>query len=308
MLPPTPTWIPPPTPLTAFSDGALTETCVGHLHDLFTVLSERYEFDPSGCTIRHQEVVDGFTILDDADWWANVRPVLGQLVPWNSLNPAPDETMPDKEDWFRQPVDMTDPEAFPCQQPDGPSVIFYHGTISECVDRIVKCGAFIPGENGHTKGKRHFKGCFGSMEFSVASFRGDPTRGLSLEPDSIYTFSCCPAVLELQASYARLRNYKRKRPGLLVIPGTPGSFLPGLRLRAIHWNRRFVVNYVRLHDPEIRRQITQLGGVFEVCCGGQRQATDFQSCGAWSPCPWNDPEFLKLGKSYVCKRCHARWQ
>ena len=172
-------------------------------------------------------------------------------------------------------------------------MIFYHGTNADVCFRILKCGAFIPGRNGHTKGKSHFKGCFGSREFSVASFRGDQTRGLSLEDDSIYTFRCCPVVLELEASCAHLKNYKSGRPELLVFPGLPGSFLAGIRLRAIHWNKRFVENYRRLHDPDIRRQIGEHGGVFEVCCGGQRQVRDFQSCGAWSPSPWNDPGFKK---------------
>ena len=283
----------------------ISVTCFSHLMDVFYALSGHADLDPTGLIIRHQEVDDVFIILDDADWWAHVQPVLRPLVPWLSLDPVPDKMLIDKEEWYRQAVDMTDPEAFPYQQPDGPSVIFYHGTTTGVCFRILKCGAFIPGLNGHTKGKSHYKGCFGSTNFSVASFRGDQTRGLSLEDDCIYTFSCCPVVLELEASCAHLKTYKSGRPELKVFPGRPGFFLAGIRLGAIHWNKRFVTNYRSLHDPDIRRQIREHGGVFKVCCGGQRQVHDFQSCGAWSPFPWND--FEKLGKYYVCKQCAARW-
>ena len=210
----------------------ISVTCFSHLMDVFYALSGHADLDPTGLIIRHQEVDDVFIILDDADWWAHVQPVLRPLVPWLSLDPVPDKMLIDKEEWYRQAVDMTDPEAFPFQQPDGPSVIFYHGTNADVCFRILKCGAFIPGPNGHTKGKSHFKGCFGSREFSVASFRGDQTRGLSSEVDGSYSFSCCPLVLELEASCAHLKNYKRVSSlnsslGVSTgIPSCPNEFCP----------------------------------------------------------------------------------
>lgn len=64
------------------------------------------------------------------------------------------------EEWFRQSIDAIDDAEQFKSDIGGPSVIFFHGTTAECAMRIIDGGAFIPGENGHTKGKTHFKGCF----------------------------------------------------------------------------------------------------------------------------------------------------
>ena len=48
---------------------------------------------------------------------------------------------------------------------------------------------------------------------------------------------------------------------LFVLPGARGRVLQGLRLDAVHFNRRFVQNYLSLHSVDLRRQIVAHGGV-----------------------------------------------
>ena len=112
--------------------------------------------------------------------------------------------------------------------PDGPSVKFYHGTTALCAQKILMGGGFIAGPNGHRKAKIYFNGCFGSKHFRTAQVRGDPTRRLSETPDQIYTSGDCPCVLELEASSASIKNYKRGCPHLLVVQGQPGCLMPGM--------------------------------------------------------------------------------
>jgi len=114
-------------------------------------------------------------------------------------------------------------------------------------------------------------------------------------------------VLELEASMAKLVRYHRHRDDVFVLPGIEGQYLPGLRVKAIHWNRRFIRNYMALHDAQARKTIAEHGGVFEACCGGRRQVQDFQTCGAWSKQPWSDSRFTKVGQYYMCNECKPRW-
>jgi hypothetical protein len=208
-----------------------------------------------------------------------------------------------RNEWARQKIviEMNAGHEPAFGEPDGPSVTFYHGTTALVADLLMRSGGFIPGENGHTKGKTHFKGCFGSKFFDVAKCRGDQTRNMN--EDMIYTFANCPIVLEVRANMALLRTYKRKRPDLVVVPGMPGLALPGLSVVAVHWNMRMVRNYMRFHLPEARLEVTRRGGVFECCCGLGRQRLDFQSCGDFCT-----EQFVKYGKFRVCQRCIELWR
>ena len=94
-----------------------------------------------------------------------------------------------------------------------------------------------------------------------------------MESNRIYSFQSCPCVLELSAQYALLRNYKGGyHPHLVVPPGIEGVALPGLQVKAIHWNMRFVWNYRKLYDPQIRQQIVDAGGIRVCCCWSPAKA------------------------------------
>ncbi len=195
----------------------------------------------------------------------------------------------------------------------GPTVVFYHGTILRAVMDIVKCGGFIPGLNGHTKGKTHYKGCFGSTFLDVAYYRGDPTR--HLEDDGVYSLASCPAVLELEATCMSLVRYHRRLSHTYVLPGRPNQLLPGLRIRAVWWNAELVHNYIQLTwEPTIRAEACR-EGIVESCCGGRRQLQDFQCCGKLVQSPWCEKagkDFVvvgeKVGKYFMCPTCARQWR
>ena len=204
-------------------------------------------------------------------------------------------------EWVRQEIECDSHTS------DASSVAFYHGTIAHCAHAIVSGGAFIPGPHGYSKGRRHYKGCFGSLSFWTASYRGDQTRWL--EADGIYSFQSCPCVLELSAQHALLRNcsfFSILISSCCRVPGIEGAALPGLQVKAIHWNMRFVCNYRKLHDPQIRERIVDAGGILACCCGGHRQKHVFQSCGDCTFHPWE--KFVKIGKRRCCPECLSRWR
>ena len=162
-------------------------------------------------------------------------------------------------------------------------------------------GGFIPGRNGHAKGKRHVKGCFGSTKFENAKQRGDQTRNVD-RTTGVPSLQNCPVVLELRAEMASLTNYKRGSPELFCAEGRPGALLPGVAVVAVHWNKRFVANYRALGNADVQAKITRGGGIFVMLCGQGRQVHDFQSCGCHDA-----DNFIWLGKYKVCKRCHPLW-
>ena len=111
-------------------------------------------------------------------------------------------------------------------------------------------------------------GCFGSKLFDEACYRSDPTR--LLREDGIYDFASCPVVCEFAASAWQLRRFHRKNKQLVVLPGTAGAFLPGLRLKAVYWNLRIVQNFRALHNKALRAELLRRGGVRECMCGKGR--------------------------------------
>ena len=307
---------PPGAFLHALSRDDLTDLTLNQVRCLSHALSPHLGLDDS-CVVSPEQAVDGLLCFMENDF--RHCAVIGRPTPWTALDesclPRGHKLVTHREEWLRQTVDLREIEnggpgkrwrRVCFQEPDGESVTFYHGTTALVAHLLCRSGGFIPGPNGHTKAKTHYKGCFGSTDFNTAKQRGDQTRNLDYEKDMIYTFSNCPVVLELRAQMANIVNYKKSNPHLLVVPGRPGAFLPGISVMAIHWNHRFVKNYRALQDPEVRDEIRQVGGVFQACCGGLRQYHDFQSCGAWSRDPWT--EFVKLGKHYVCRRCEPLWR
>ena len=288
-------WTPPPRAITEYIEScSLPLPYKQRLHFLAEALAPHLDLTAGKNDLCNQEIISGFEDM-----------AASGFAPDITLEMDPEVIRCDPEVWWRQSVNITmhDGTAAFDSARDGASVIFYHGTIAKVAWLIIQSGAFIPGPNGHTRAKRHFRGCFGSVDFGTASFRGDMTRGNM--PGGVYDFSCCPVVLELQASHANCRRYHKKNRELLVVAGVEGEYLPGILLRAVHWAPRFVKNYRALHSPSAREAIINAGGVFNACCGLGRQRQDFQSCGTWT----RDvhAEFIKFGGVYVCRPCHKRW-
>ena len=285
-------------------------SCFEKARHVTIALAETYDFDNKG-VVRTNEVIEGFRAIDDAmfEW----DTTLGHLVPWNSHTPQPETSskfmMSEAEQWFRQEVVMTPKDAATGSfvfDNDGPSQTFYHGTIAFCAYSIWAGGGFIPGENGHTKAKRHCKGCFGSSMFDTACRRGDQTR--YIDSDGVYSFGSCPVTLELEAKCANLTRYHRHNSQVFVVEGKPGVVLPGVVIKAIWWNKRFVENYRKLtYDRALRAQVVQ-AGIYAAICGYGRQKEDFSSCGRVCNNPWSDSEFEKVGKYYMCRQCAAAWR
>ena len=182
-------------------------------------------------------------------------------------------------------------------------ITLFHGTIAKAAHKIIQVG-FVPGPNGHVKNKRYYEGAFMARHFSKACFRGDMTRNLGT--DGIYNFASCPCVVEMRTSSALVKKYHKHDPDLCVLPGGQGQLLQGLRIDAIHFNRRFVENYRALHCPVLRNLINEHGGVLKCLCGGGRQMNDFCSCAKVSFNPRQD--FTKLGNYFVCHECFKLWR
>ena len=228
-------------------------------------------------------------------------------IPWTKCKesklPPRHASVSDRALWLRQEIQLVscaDPAQEVFKYHDGESVTFYHGTTALVAWLLLSSGGFIPGPNGHSKGKKHFKGCFGSTDFDTAKCRGDQTRNLG--DDGIYTFANCPVVLELKAEVAIIKNYKPGHPHLIVVPGETGALLPGVSVKVLHWNERFVANYKALYNPWVRAQIRQAGGVFQLCCELGRQRQDFQSCG-----DTRTSTFVNYGQYKCCQRCRDLW-
>lgn len=195
------------------------------------------------------------------------------------------------------------------------SIVFFHGTIASAAYGIMKAGGFLPGSNGHTKGKRHYKGCFGSTNMDTAYYRGDPTR--HLETDGVYSLASCPVILEFEASCMHIIRYNSRMRHCVCIPGLEGQLLPGLRLRAMWVNASIAHNYINLTwEPALRQEVIDCGGIVNACCGGHRQMLDFQSCGKIVRSPWLCPGSVmtpstvigqKVGKYLMCSCCARQW-
>ena len=58
---------------------------------------------------------------------------------------------------------------------DGFEHTLYHGTTWANLLGILSAGGFIPGENGHSKCRKYYRGAFGSSSLGEASLK--PTNG-----------------------------------------------------------------------------------------------------------------------------------
>ena len=294
--------------LMAEAEFEISPKCTDSLTSMGQALHSSLGFDEGGAVLRLDELVEGLATLhgDDVHLTARVGPPV--LLPnLERLPQMSNHSRVNVTEWARQKIIVESQHGEDCFNDSygGPSVTFYHGTIGYCAERIMNGGGFIAGENGHTKGKTHFKGCFGSKQFDEACYRSDPTR--LIREDGIYDFASCPVVCEFTASHWQLRNFHRRNKQLVVLPGNEGALLPGLRLQAVYWNMRLVRNYLALQDPALRADILRRGGVRDRLCGTGRQFQDFRTCGAVLG-EYGSNSCKKLGKNYVCEHCYNEWR
>ena len=298
-------WSAPPLSLVSviaehtFSD----EDCAASCNTLAQVFSPHLGLFGGNVQIA-QEALRGLLVLDEARVCPRAR--LGQAISWRNLASPPLAGIPNHlheqflSEWIKI-FNLHEDEYV--ENVFNDDVTLFHGTIAKCALKIIEIG-FLPGPNGHVKNRRYYQGAFMAKEFNAACYRSDMTR--HVQEDGIYDFQSCPCVLEIRTSSLLVKNYHKSNPDLFVLPGTRGIALKGMRLEAVHFNMRFVKNYVALHSLDLRRAITTNGGVLQTICGGHRQMNDYSTCGAVSSKPWI--EFKKLGKSYVCPACYALWR
>lgn len=300
-------WSAPPVSLvTAVADHAFSND---EVHAKCTIMADlfspHFHFFGGNANRIADEALRGFLLMDEANMCPHSK--IGPTIPWRDLESPPLAGVPAHlheqflDEWIKIPILHENLEYV--ENVFNDDVTLFHGTISKCARKIVEIG-FLPGPNGHVKNRKYYEGAFMSKSFVPACYRSDMTR--HVQGDSIYDFESCPCVLEMRTSSALLVNFHKHNKDLFVLPGSRGQVLQGLRIEAIHFNKRFVQNYRRLHSLELRKQIVAHGGVLETICGGHRQLKDFSTCGAVSFNPYH--EFVKLGRYRVCPACHAVWR
>ena len=302
-----PKWSAPPASLLAW--------LVDHVFDNDDVEAKVYTtaklFSPhleffGGMTQIAHEAIRGFIMLDEANMCPRSTLSHSRTSSWRTSESPPLDGIPVwlheqfLNEWLRIPM-LHESEYVENAFCD--DLTLFHGTIAKSAHMITKIG-FLPGPNGHVKNRRYYEGAFMARQFYQACYRSDMTR--HVREDDIYDFESCPCVLELRTSSMLVKNYHKHNPDLFVLPGARGRVLQGLRVDAVHFNRRFVQNYLSLHSVDLRRQIVAHGGVEAVACGGGRQFKDFCTCGAVSFNPWHD--LKKLGRFYVCHDCYSVWR
>ena len=143
-------------------------------------------------------------------------------------------------------------------------------------------------------GKKSLAGCWCVDSLGEAIRRSNPRRYL-LHGD--FTRMCCPVVLEMQAV------------DLKKIPGTYGAnkycargetstVHKGVMVLAIHFNTRFMKNYIKLEDEKLRQRLRQDPWRYRRCacdlCG--------QVCDPESPSFWTKWKKSTSNQWYV-ERC-----
>lgn len=196
------------------------------------------------------------------------------------------------------------------QEEDGFEHTLYHGTTFYNLLGILSAGGFIPGENGHSKCRKHYKGAFGSSSLGEASMRADSSR----HGTPIRAFAM-PVVLEMKA--CTLVRYHKNSKSVFVVPGETGKLHPGVRIAKVHFKWSLVQNFWRLGLSDPERQLHAFYGV-ECLCGqgnpgfngcGKVMTPDGRSVrddnGRVAPGEW----FGKTNKGYrYCQNCLATVQ
>ena len=113
---------------------------------------------------------------------------------------------------------FSDAYAWHVQEEDGLECTLYHGTTWYNLLGILSAGGFIPGQNGHSKCRKHYRGAFGSSCLGEAAMRADITRhakdAKKAGMNCVGAFAM-PVVLEMKA--CTLVRYHKSRRDVFVL-------------------------------------------------------------------------------------------
>ena len=128
--------------------------------------------------------------------------------------------------------------------------LMYHGTEWGSAMQIIQGSkGFIVGPGTHAVRGKSWSGCWCVPTLGDALGRASPDR---YKVDGEYSRFSCPVVLEIRAASLR------KVPGTTTmhcVPAAIGTSHPGLLITGIHFNTRFMKNYIKLEDENIRRAL-----------------------------------------------------
>ena len=186
----------------------------------------------------------------------------------------------EREEWWRLRLDVD----FSGGLINSMGPILFHGTEWGAACRIIwRAQGFIVGPGTHRVRNTSVAGCWLTDELGEAIRRGDPSRYCV---DGDFTRLCCPVVLEMQAVDLK------KIPGTYganryCARGETGTVHKGVMVLAIHFNIRFMRNYIKLEDEKLRQRLRQDPWRYRRCA--------CELCG--QVCDPDDPSYWKWEKS-----------
>ena len=183
----------------------------------------------------------------------------------------------ERKEWWRHRLDV-DFSGGQLINSRGP--ILFHGTEWGAACRIIwGAQGFIVGPGTHRVRNTSVAGCWLTDELGEAIRRSVPSR-YCIHGD--FTRMCCPVVLEMQAVDLK------KIPGTYgankyCARGETGTVHEGVMVRAIHFNSRFMKNYMKLEDEKLRQRLKQDPLHSRRCaCGLCGQVCDPESPSFWT--------------------------
>ena len=200
-----------------------------------------------------------------------------------------------RQEWYRLnlDVDFSGGELKNSSEP-----LVFHGTEWGFALKIVwHCQGFIVGPGTHRVGKKSLAGCWCVDSLGEAIRRSNPER-YHFRGD--FTRMCCPVALEIQAVHLRKipQTYGTNK---YCAPAPIGTVHQGLLIRAVHFNTRFMKNYVRLENPMLRQRLRQ----DPFHCGRCACGWCGQVCLPEDPLYWDQEVWVSSNASkYYTKRCY----
>ena len=125
----------------------------------------------------------------------------------------------------------------------------FHGTEWGSAKRIVwDSQAFVTGPGTRRVRNKSWTGMWCVEDFANAASRAQPDRYLVAGDYSRYS---CPVVLEVMCVWLR----RVPNSSMCNVPGLPGNLVEGVQIRAIHFNIKWIRNYMFLETFEARRRL-----------------------------------------------------
>ena len=197
----------------------------------------------------------------------------------------------ERNEWFRLAlhVDTSDGKI----DFEGKSPMF-HGTVWGSAMRICMHSAgFIVGPGTHAVRGKAWSGCWCVPTLGDALSRADPCR---YKVNGELSRFSCPVVLEIRAAWLR----KVPHSTMHCVPAPVGTSHEGLLITGIHFNTRFMQNYLAFESPQVRGILSSDPSHCRRCACGL--------CGAYC-CPGNADYFewqASRSRLWYHPRCYTR--